>query len=112
MYIALLLVFVSWVMPQSFQNIPFHLTAVQVEQSPPLSEPPHQEPETRTEGSLFDNPPVLLAMVQYFFRVTSPESFDEEMIKRIVSKTSLPLTEQFDKTKVAQVFTRYRVEKS
>ena len=51
-------------------------------------------------------------MVQYFFRVTSPESFDEEMIKRIVSKTSLPLTEQFDKTKVAQVFTRYRVEKS
>ena len=51
-------------------------------------------------------------MVQYFFRVTPPASFDEEMVKRIVSKTSMPLTEQFDKAKVAQVFTRYRVEKS
>ena len=106
-----LFVFVCWVMPQPFQNIPF-LTAVQVEQSPPLSEPPHPEPETRTEGSSDDNPPVLLAMVQYFFRVMSPASFDEEMVKRIVSETSMPLTEQFDKAKVAQVFTRYRVEKS
>ena len=98
------------------QNLPTthilpKLIAVQVEPSPPLPETPQAQPEATAGGSAEDSYRVLEAMVLYFFRLTLQGSFDEEMVKRIVSKTFLPLTEQFDKAKVAHVFSRYQPEK-